>query len=48
MIEQLGDTDTQEEVLKGFKLMNRQEATCQWNVMANIMEAVLHFISFVF
>lgn len=40
MIEQLGDTDTQEEVVKGFKLMNRQEATCQWNVMANIMDAV--------
>jgi actinin alpha len=38
MIEQLGDTDTQEEVVKGFKLMNRQEATCQWPVMQNIME----------
>ena len=24
MIEQLGDTDTEEEILKGFKLMNRQ------------------------
>jgi len=38
MIEQLGDTDTQDEVVKGFKLMNRQEATCQWPVMQNIME----------
>jgi len=38
MIEQLGDTDTQEEVVKGFKLMNRQEETCQWSVMQNIME----------
>jgi len=38
MIEQLGDTDTQDEVVKGFKLMNRQENTCQWPVMQNIMD----------
>jgi hypothetical protein len=45
MIEQLGDTDTQEEVLKGFALMNRQEATCQWPVMQNIMDqAYLDYI----
>ena len=29
MIEQLGDTDTEEELLKGLKLMNRQEDKCQ-------------------
>jgi len=40
MIEQLGDTDTAEEVIKGFRLMNRQEAKCQWKVMENIMEQV--------
>jgi len=45
MIEQLGDTDTQEEVVKGFKLMNRQEATCQWPVMQNIMEQ--HHIDYI-
>jgi len=38
MIEQLGDTDTQEEVVKGFRLMNRQEGSCQWHIMTNIME----------
>jgi actinin alpha len=38
MIEQLGDTDTEAELIKGFQLMNRQETTCQWAVMANVME----------
>jgi len=40
LIEQLGDTDTAEEIIKGFKLINRQEETCQWNIMADIMEAI--------
>jgi len=38
MIEQLGDTDTEAELIKGFQLMNRQEASCQWHVMQNVME----------
>jgi len=38
MIEQLGDTDTEAELIKGFQIMNRQEATCQWSIMANVME----------
>jgi len=38
MIEQLGDTDTAEEIIKGFKLMNRQEETCQWAIMADVMD----------
>jgi Ca2+-binding EF-hand superfamily protein len=38
MIEQLGDTDTEAELIKGFQLMNRQETTCQWTVMQNVME----------
>lgn len=38
MIEQLGDTDTEAELIKGFQLMNRQEATCQWPVMANVLD----------
>jgi len=38
MIEQLGDTDTEAELIKGFQLMNRQETSCQWAVMQNVME----------
>merc|ERR1712194_670118 len=45
MIEQLGDTDTEEELLKGFKLINRREPVCQWEVMEDVLET--HAIEFI-
>merc|ERR1712137_535550 len=38
MIEQLGDTDTAEAITAGLKLMNRQEDTCQWHIMLDVLD----------
>jgi len=38
MISQLGDTDTPDAMLRGLKLMNRQDEKCNWKVMGDLLE----------
>lgn len=38
MIEQLGDTDTEDAIAKGLRLVNRQNDKCQWAIMLDVLD----------